>query len=136
MGCNSSSPQEDEAAVAAAEKQRKRDAANVAMNAPKLDPADFMLCKLKGQTIIKQPGSIRGQQFIIEDCEDCTIFLLDHSATVSIDECKNCNIFVGPCESSVFVRTSSKLKLIIAAQQLRSGREEENKAARRSHIVG
>lgn len=28
-------------------------------------------------------------------------------------------IFVGPCESSVFVRTSSHLKLVIAAQQLR-----------------
>lgn len=29
-------------------------------------------------------------------------------------------IFVGPCESSVFVRTSKHLKLIIAAQQLRT----------------
>jgi hypothetical protein len=65
-------------------------------------------------------SSIRGQQFIIEECENCTIYLLDYSATVSIDECRNCRIFVGPCESSVFVRTSKKLKLVIAAQQLRS----------------
>ena len=118
MGCTSSQPKPD--AAAAAEKQRKRDAANAAMNAPKLNPADFMLQKLRGQTIVREPGSIRGQQFIIEDCEDCTIFLMDHSATVSIDDCKNCSIFVGPCESSVFVRTSSHLKLIIAAQQLRT----------------
>lgn len=118
MGCTSSSPQPD--AAAAAEKQRKRDAANAAMNAPKLNPADFMLQKLKGQTIVREPGSIRGQQFIIEECEDCVILLMDHSATVSIDDCKNCSIFVGPCESSVFVRTSSHLKLVIAAQQLRT----------------
>lgn len=118
MGCTSSQPKPD--AAAAAEKQRKRDAANAAMNAPKLNPADFMLQKLKGQTIVREPGSIRGQQFIIEECEDCSIFLMDNSATVSIDDCKNCNIFVGPCESSVFVRTSSHLKLVIAAQQLRT----------------
>lgn len=37
-------------------------------------------------------SSINGQQFIIEECENCTIYLLDHSATVSIDECKNCRV--------------------------------------------
>ena len=37
-------------------------------------------------------SSIRGQQFIIEECENCTIYLLDHSATVSIDDCTNCRV--------------------------------------------
>lgn len=121
MGCRSSSPKaEEDAASVAAEKQRKRDAANAAMNAPKLNPADFMLTKLQGQTIVRAPGSINGQQFIIEECEDCTIYLLDHTATVSIDDCRRCRIFVGPCESSVFVRTSKHLQLIVAAQQLRT----------------
>lgn len=37
-------------------------------------------------------SSICGQQFVIEDCENCTILLFDASATVSIDECKNCRV--------------------------------------------
>jgi hypothetical protein len=59
MGCSSSKQKEEEARVAEekAEKQRKRDAANAAMNAPRPDPKDFMLCKLKDQTIVKEPGS-------------------------------------------------------------------------------
>ena len=60
MGCNSSQPADDSAAKAA-EKQRQRDAANAAMNAPKLDPKDFMLQKLQGQTIVKEPGSDKGR---------------------------------------------------------------------------
>jgi len=106
------------------QKPAEKSAASASAPAPvepvKLDPKDFILSKLKDQTIIKEPGSIRGQQFVIEECENCTIYLLDHSATVSIDECTNCRIFVGPCESSVFVRTSKQMKLIIAAQQLRT----------------
>jgi hypothetical protein len=56
MGCTSSKEKE-QAAAAAAEKQRKREAATAALNAPKVDPKDFMACKLKGQTIVKEPGS-------------------------------------------------------------------------------
>ena len=37
-------------------------------------------------------SSIRGQQFIIEECDNCNIYLLDYSATVSIDDCTNCNV--------------------------------------------
>ena len=39
---------------------------------------------------MKRPGQVAGQQFIIEDCDDCDIFVLDHSATVSVDQCKRC----------------------------------------------
>ena len=31
--------------------------------------------------------------------QDCTFWLLDHSAAVSIDDCNNCKIYVGPVES-------------------------------------
>ena len=31
--------------------------------------------------------------------QDCTFWLLDHSAAVSIDDCSNCKIYVGPVES-------------------------------------
>jgi hypothetical protein len=53
------------------------------------------------QVCIKEPGQINGQMFIIEDCEDCDIYVCDYTAQVQIDFCKNCRIFVGPSESSV-----------------------------------
>jgi len=53
------------------------------------------------QVCIKAPGEINGQMFIIEDCEDCDIYICDYTAQVQIDYCKNCRIFVGPSESSV-----------------------------------
>lgn len=31
--------------------------------------------------------------------QNCTIFLLDHSATISVDDCKNCRIVLGPVKS-------------------------------------
>lgn len=48
-----------------------------------LNSADFMVRGLVGQTVIKEPGSIRGQQFVIENCQDCDIYLLDHTAQVT-----------------------------------------------------
>lgn len=84
------------------------------------DPKDFMFSNLKGQVCIKEPGQINGQMFIIEDCEDCDIYVCDYTAQVQIDYCKNCRIFVGPSESSIFIRNCENCKCIIACQQYRA----------------
>lgn len=89
-------------------------------NKKKPDPKDFMFSKLTGQVCIKEPGSINGQMFIVEDCEDCDIYLCDYMATVQIDYCKNCRIFVGPTESSIFIRNCENCKCIFACQQYRA----------------
>lgn len=34
-----------------------------------VDPKDFTVEKLKDEIIIRKPGSVNGQQFIIQDCE-------------------------------------------------------------------
>ena len=46
----------------------------------------------------RTPGEIKGEQFLIQNCKNCTILLFDHSATVTIDDCVDCIIFVGPCK--------------------------------------
>ena len=79
-----------------------------------------MFTKRKGEVLVKPPGSINGQQFIVEECEDCEIFLLDWSAMVTVDLCKRCRLVIGPCESSVFLRDCEELKCVIACQQLRT----------------
>jgi protein XRP2 len=50
------------------------------------------------------PKSINGQQFIVRNCTDCDVFLLDYSGQVIIENCTNCFVFVAPCESSVYFR--------------------------------
>ena len=30
---------------------------------------------------VKLPGSVNGQQFIIENCTDCDLYILDHRST-------------------------------------------------------
>ena len=40
-------------------------------------------------------------RFVVCICslQNCTIFVLDHAATVSVDDCKNCRIVLGPVKS-------------------------------------
>jgi protein XRP2 len=87
---------------------------------PNINVKDFMCSNRKGEVFIREPGSIKGQQFIIEDCDDCDIYLMDHSAQVNIDMCTNCRIFVGPCASSVFIRDCTGCSAVFAVQQLRT----------------
>jgi len=49
---------------------------------------------------------IQGQNChqLLTDCfvcfqQNCTIFVLDHAATISVDDCKNCRIVLGPVKS-------------------------------------
>ena len=35
---------------------------------------------------------------IVRNCENCSIYLFDHTNTVTIDDCKNCKMFIGPTQ--------------------------------------
>lgn len=88
---------------------------------PTLKKEDFIFSNVKGPTCLtKLPGSINGQQFLIENCTDCDIFLLDNCTSVQIDECTNCRIIVGPCESSLFLRNCKSSTIVCAVQQFRT----------------
>ena len=90
----------------------------------KVELADITVSKQNGTKVIKGPGSIRGNQFIIEECTDCDIYVLDLTATITIDLCVNCRIFIGPCESSIFVRDCKDCTFSLACQQYRCVRCE------------
>jgi protein XRP2 len=85
-----------------------------------LDPKDFVFSQKTGEVLVKEAGSIDGEQFNIEECKDCDIFLFDYIATIFIDQCENCRIFVGPVESSIFIRNCKDCNFVIACQQFRS----------------
>jgi hypothetical protein len=67
----------------------------------------------------KMPGTIDGQMFCIEDCEDSELVVMDYSEQVQIDNVKNCKIFIGACESSIFIRNCSGCTFYTACRQLR-----------------
>ncbi|KAJ8247002.1 hypothetical protein GJAV_G00257650 [Gymnothorax javanicus] len=86
----------------------------------KVDPNDYILKGAKDATIGRLPGTLNGQQLVIQDCENCNIFVFDHSATISIDDCVNCRVVLGPVKGSVFIRDCKDMKCVVACQQFRT----------------
>lgn len=82
-----------------------------------LDRKDYILSNLREEVVTRD--TINGQQFVVEECHNCTILLLDHIATIQVDACENCFIVIGPCESSVFLRDCKNCTVVCATQQLR-----------------
>ena len=78
-----------------------------------------MAFSLKDQVIFRPPGSIRGNEFVIDDCHNCDFYICDHTAQITADGCVNCRFFFGPCESSIFLRDCSNSQVVAACQQLR-----------------
>jgi len=121
MGCNASKGPPKPAPVQGNNSAAKKaEQAEAAAKRAKLNPADFVIKNKVGETIVKEEGSINGEQFMVEECKDCDIFLVDHIATAFIDYCENCRIFVGPIESSVMIRNCKGCNIIMACQQFRS----------------
>lgn len=85
-----------------------------------VDPKDYMLSGLKDVTVGRLPGTLNGQQLVIQDCENCNIFVFDHSATITVDDCVNCRIFLGPIKGSVFFRDCKDVRCVVACQQFRT----------------
>lgn len=79
-----------------------------------------MFSGLKNETVGRLPGKVAGQQFVIQDCENCNIYIFDHSATITVDDCTNCQIFLGPVKGSVFLRDCKDCKCVVACQQFRT----------------
>uniref|UniRef100_A0A8C7XK96 Protein XRP2 n=1 Tax=Oryzias sinensis TaxID=183150 RepID=A0A8C7XK96_9TELE len=86
----------------------------------KVDLSHYTLKELKDVTVGRLPGTLNGEQFVIQDCENCNIFVLDHSATITIDDCVNCRIVLGPVKGSVFFRDCKDIKCVVACQQFRT----------------
>eukprot|EP00035_Acanthoeca_spectabilis_P000090 m.70834 g.70834 ORF g.70834 m.70834 type:complete len:345 (-) comp10036_c0_seq2:180-1214(-) len=85
-----------------------------------VDPKDFTIKGLRGESVARAPGKLNGQIFVIADCHDTDIYVFDHTASVTVDDCVNCTIFLGPIKGSIFVRDCSNCRLVVSCQQFRS----------------
>lgn len=89
MGCQSSTPSP------AVEKAPKRPPPNFGRKEG-LDPKDFIFKLRSNESLMKLSQQINGQQFLLEECTNCEIYLLDHIGSMYIDDCKDCKIITGP----------------------------------------
>ena len=49
-----------------------------------------------GGVVGRLPGQLNGRQFKVYDCKQCTILVLDHTSTITVDNCTGCQIFIAP----------------------------------------
>nr|XP_032836796.1 protein XRP2 [Petromyzon marinus] len=86
----------------------------------KVDLQRFVLSGLSGTVVGRAPGSVAGQQLVVQACSDCRFFILDHSATVTVDDCVRCRLVLGPVKGSVFLRDCEDCEVLVACQQFRT----------------
>lgn len=87
--------------------------------AEKPDPKDFVLSNLSGETLVRNPGQIRGYDFVIDNLSQCVVYLLDYSAQITIDDCTDCTFYIGPVEGSVFFRDCANCRISVSVAQFR-----------------
>ena len=85
-----------------------------------VDLSQYIVDGQQGGQVVRRPGSVGGQQFVIKNSSNCSIYLYDWANTVTIDDCKNCKIFLGAVKTSVFMRDCSNCVLVTTCGQLRS----------------
>lgn len=56
---------------------------------------DFIIQDVVNDKVHRYPGSVSGQQLIIQNCENSEIFILDFMNSVVVDDCVNCKIVLG-----------------------------------------
>ncbi|KRY43511.1 Zinc metalloproteinase nas-6 [Trichinella spiralis] len=80
----------------------------------------YRFANLCGVEKIKENCAIAGEQFTIDNCQNCTLCIFDRTAAVTIDDCIKCNILIGPCAGSIFIRNCKSCQFWIICQQLRT----------------
>ena len=85
----------------------------------KLNRADFMFADKTGEVLTKLPGQINGIDFHIRNLTDCTVYLLDWTATIMVDNCKNTTFIIGPVKGSINLRDCYDCIVSVACSQFR-----------------
>ena len=73
---------------------------------------------LKGQTLVKLPGSINSPVFNIENLNSCKVYILDISEAIYVDKCVSCEFYVAPVKVSFVMRHSQNSTCSVACRKL------------------
>ena len=86
---------------------------------PKIDRSKYIIENQQDQTIYKHFNDVSGANFKIRKNKNCTIYVLDNSSGMFIDDCENCKIITGPIDGSIMIRTTKNCSISLIARQLR-----------------
>ncbi|PNF28866.1 Protein XRP2 [Cryptotermes secundus] len=81
---------------------------------------DYTVENTEDGEVLKMPGSVNGQQFVIQNCKNTCIYIFDHANTVTVDDCINCKIILAAVKGSVFLRDCKECVCVIACGQFRT----------------
>jgi hypothetical protein len=84
------------------------------------EASDYAAEGLSGEVWIRNAGQVRDQRINIDQCTNCTFYIVDQLDSFQVDECKDCVFFIGPTMGSVFVRNCVDCKFVVACGQLRT----------------
>ena len=73
----------------------------------------------KDETIRRNSGDIDGNQFIVDELENCKVIVTDVCDSMTIDRCKNCELILSAVRGSVFIRDCVNSKFQIVCGQFR-----------------
>ena len=85
----------------------------------KLTKKDLQFRNKESETLFKPTSLINGNSFVIRNLDKCLVYLPSHTSTIYLDDCTDSQIFLGPTESSVFIRDCKNCQIATAAQQVR-----------------
>lgn len=78
-----------------------------------MDLTDYLIENVERKEVVRPPGSVNGQQFMIQGCRDATIYILDHINTVTVDDCENCTVILAAVRArSVYSYMESRHKYL------------------------
>jgi protein XRP2 len=66
---------------------------------------DYTVENIEDGEVLKMPGTVNGQQFVIQNCKNTCIYIFDHANTVTVDDCINCKIILAAVKGRYFVNS-------------------------------
>nr|CAD7455764.1 unnamed protein product [Timema tahoe] len=81
---------------------------------------DYTVEDIKDGEVWKMPGSVHGEQLLIQNCCNARIYVLDHINSVNMDNCTNCTVVLSAVRGSVFLRECKECVCLTACGQLRT----------------
>lgn len=103
------------------ESQESKEDKNSEENFPKkqVDREMLVQTKKKDEEIRRNPGDIGGNQFIVDELENCKVIVTDICDSMTIDRCTNCELILSAVRGSVFIRDCVNSKFQIVCGQFR-----------------
>lgn len=109
MGCNSSSPENNEP---------KAQPKPITQKKP-INRDMLIVSRKNNETITRNPGDIDGNQFQADYLDHCKLIIQDFVDSITIDQCFDCEFAISAVKGSIFMRDCQRCKVTINCGQFR-----------------